>query len=197
MKISPEKFGGFYLGYALTVHQSQGQTYDNVIVVADSNFMLSKELSCVAYTRHKNGLSIIIDNGEFKERDDYLYPSSQMQGMSIQLRAIGYEKEEENIREVWDKINDDIKDLAFLERVEAFEMRSPRRQDPTIREKWESAKRVAFKKNTGLGSKIFYIRRLLGKPKIDDPELLKAIHGNGFNAPGEKINVSRSRGFSM
>lgn len=66
VKFSPEEYSRFQLGYAATVHKSQGITVDEAYVLATPHF--DRHTTYVALSRHKENVKLYASNRDFKNR---------------------------------------------------------------------------------------------------------------------------------
>lgn len=64
VKFSPEEYNRFQLGYAATVHKSQGITVDEAYVLATPHF--DRHTTYVAMSRHKESVNLYASNRDFK-----------------------------------------------------------------------------------------------------------------------------------
>lgn len=62
---SPQDYTRFQLGYAATVHQSQGMTVDQAFVLATPHF--DRHATYVAMSRHKEQMKLYASKGDFKD----------------------------------------------------------------------------------------------------------------------------------
>ena len=67
IKFSADEYNKFQLGYAATVHKSQGMTLDETYVLASKNF--DKHTSYVAMTRHKETTKLYASQDDFKNKE--------------------------------------------------------------------------------------------------------------------------------
>lgn len=198
---STDNFKDFDLGYAVTVHKSQGKTYDNVMSVVDSRNMWCSELAYVSYTRHKHNLDIVVDEKQFSNvekekeldvsfdgkeyfvveteslftkeyfnpRDVFLSVSSQFKGFSMHLHCDEYAEQERNIREVWESIDDNIKELTLLEQLDYLEIQADRIKkqniDSSFKDRIKSIRRQIFSNNR-FRDKISFLAYSIKKLKL-------------------------------
>ena len=67
VKFSPHEYNAFQLGYAATVHKSQGVTVDETFVLATPHF--DRHTSYVALSRHKHSTNLYASHKDFKSKD--------------------------------------------------------------------------------------------------------------------------------
>ncbi len=63
IEINTNKYNKIDYGYAITLHKSQGKTYDNVTVVAEK--MMDAKATYVAMTRHRENVKMLYSKDEF------------------------------------------------------------------------------------------------------------------------------------
>lgn len=63
IEINTNKYDKIDYGYAITLHKSQGKTYDNVTVVAEK--MMDAKATYVAMTRHRENVEMLYSKEEF------------------------------------------------------------------------------------------------------------------------------------
>lgn len=68
VEIDPREFADFDLGYATTVHKSQGATIDRAFVLADT--LMDRHLTYVAMSRHREDATIFVSTGDFRDMTD-------------------------------------------------------------------------------------------------------------------------------
>jgi ATP-dependent exoDNAse (exonuclease V) alpha subunit len=65
VNFSPQEYTRFQLGYASTVHQSQGMTVDQSFVLATPHF--DRHTTYVAMSRHKDKANLYASTGDFRD----------------------------------------------------------------------------------------------------------------------------------
>ena len=63
IEINTNKYDKIDYGYAITLHKSQGKTYDNVTIVAEK--MMDAKATYVAMTRHRENVEMLYSRDEF------------------------------------------------------------------------------------------------------------------------------------
>ena len=63
IEINTNKYDKIDYGYAITLHKSQGKTYDNVTIVAEK--MMDAKATYVAMTRHRENVEMLYSKEEF------------------------------------------------------------------------------------------------------------------------------------
>ncbi len=77
---SPKEYNSFQLGYAATVHKSQGMTVDETYVLATPHF--DRHTSYVALSRHKQQVKLYANTRDFKDHEA-LQQSLEKQGEKL------------------------------------------------------------------------------------------------------------------
>ncbi|MCH2037266.1 MAG: AAA family ATPase [Rickettsiales bacterium] len=80
VSFSPQEYSHFQLGYAATVHKSQGMTVDQAFVLATTHF--DRHTSYVALSRHKEAVKLYVNRKDFKN-DTRLHLSLGRQGEKL------------------------------------------------------------------------------------------------------------------
>jgi len=75
VRIHLNDYNSIMHGYAQTIHKSQGATVDNSYILASRT--LDRQLSYVAFTRHRENVKFYVDRGEFKNHQSLYKVMSQ------------------------------------------------------------------------------------------------------------------------
>jgi ATP-dependent exoDNAse (exonuclease V) alpha subunit len=73
--IDTREYEKFNHGYAITLHKSQGKTYDNTIVLA--NRLMDAKATYVGMTRHRENVDLYYSKTEFRSFSDLVYSMSK------------------------------------------------------------------------------------------------------------------------
>ena len=97
VRFTPSNYSNFKLGYAISIHKSQGSEFDTVILPVTSSYgkMLYKKLYYTAVTRSKRKLILIGSKNALKEAS--LNDLSDIRKTSIKDRIINIFYDKENI----------------------------------------------------------------------------------------------------
>ena len=88
VSFDPKEYGSWQLGYATTTFRSQGRTVDDTYVLHNS--VNGKQTSYVAMSRHRENLSVYIDQKECKDSQEF---KEQCMKDSSKELALNYENE--------------------------------------------------------------------------------------------------------
>ncbi|MEM6780330.1 MAG: AAA family ATPase [Pseudomonadota bacterium] len=123
VSFSPQEYSYFQLGYATTVHKSQGVTVDQAFVLATPHF--DRHTTYVAMSRHKQAVKIYANRQEFKT-DKWLYQCLGKEGEKLSTLDFTDTRQRVVEPEPQQKSNP-----SFLDRLKSFFIRG---QEPAQQE---------------------------------------------------------------
>ncbi len=126
VSFSPAEYSHFQLGYAATVHKSQGVTVDQAFVLATPHF--DQHTSYVALSRHKEAVKLYANRKDFKT-DTRLHSSLGRQGEKLSTLdftdARGRHSEAEPAQEAYPSLFQRIKSF-FMHRQDQGQQEPPK-----------------------------------------------------------------------
>lgn len=124
INVTPNLYPYFDQGWATTIHKAQGSTFDHVFVWSSQG--MYRNLSYVAFTRHKEALHVYADQSSFMNKEDFISKLSRASDKDSSLDHLSVEQAEQLmkqdelfLRPIFEKLQNHLEAIGFVSR-EAF-----------------------------------------------------------------------------